>query len=305
MSVVEQDILSTPHVLRQAVARVEEQGEALARLLQGEVVFLGTGSSYCVAALAAQLYEETRGAPAQGILASEYRPRKSWAHLAISRTGKTTELVEAMQRARGAGAAVGLIVGDPGSPAERHAATVLPMEFAPEEGVIQTRFISAAILALRILMGGNRSPHDVRSVPDQVERTLADFDPSGYTRFDHVVFLGRRWRYGLALLGALNLQETALVVPEGHQTLDYRHGPMASADENTLVWCFDSPDDSMSAAVVDDVRQTGATVYWPDIDPLASLVQAQLLSVRIAESRGINPDAPRHLTRAVVLPDGK
>jgi glucosamine 6-phosphate synthetase-like amidotransferase/phosphosugar isomerase protein len=30
--------------------------------------------------------------------------------------------------------------------------------------------------------------------------------------------------------------------------------------------------------------------------------QAQLLAVRVAEARGVDPDAPRHLRRAIVLP---
>lgn len=120
-----------------------------------------------------------------------------------------------------------------------------------------------------------------------------------------MVYLGCRWRYGLALVAALNLQKTALIVPEGHQTLDYRHGPIASADERTLVWCFDPLDDPEAAAVIEDVRETGATVRWTGDDPLVSLVQSQLFAVRVAESRGLNPDEPRHLTRTVVLPEAE
>jgi fructoselysine-6-P-deglycase FrlB-like protein len=34
---------------------------------------------------------------------------------------------------------------------------------------------------------------------------------------------------------------------------------------------------------------------------MAHLVVAQRLAVAIAEYRGLNPDAPRHLTRSVIL----
>lgn len=82
----------------------------------------------------------------------------------------------------------------------------------------------------------------------------------------------------------------------------YRHGPLATADARTLVWCFDALDDPLSARVLDDVRASGATVRCTDDDPLTSMAQAQLLAVRLAAQRGIDPDAPRHLTRAIVVP---
>src|SRR5207244_7174984 len=102
---------------------------------------------------------------------------------------------------------------------------------APEQGVIQTRFISAAVVALRRLIDGERARTTLRDLPDRVEQGLANLDPAPLAPFGHVVFLGRSWRHGLALMAALNLQETALVVPEGHQTLEYRHGPIGRADD--------------------------------------------------------------------------
>jgi glucosamine--fructose-6-phosphate aminotransferase (isomerizing) len=299
ITVVEQEIRSTPAILRQAIARVAEQGDAMRALLQGPLVFLGCGSSYCIAVAAAALYETATGEPAHACIASEYLPRPSWTHVAISRTGQTTELVEAMRRARAAGARVALICGALQAPAAEHADLVLPLEFAAEESVIQTRFIAAAILTLRLLIGG---PAALAALPDQMERALTLFDPEALTGFTRIVFLGRGWRYGLAMIGALNLQETALCSPNGHQTLEYRHGPLAGADAQTLVWCYDPPADPLSAGVLRDVLASDATVRCTDDDPLISAAQAQIVAVRVARLRGIDPDAPRHLSRAIVAP---
>jgi fructoselysine-6-P-deglycase FrlB-like protein len=303
MTETERDIRSTPDMVRMALGRVSTNGDALLEQMHGlPAVFLGCGSSYGVAMAAAAIYEAQQGVPAQAMIASEYRPRPGWAYLAISRTGKTTELVEAMRAARGTGAPVVLLVGEPESPASTLAATLLSLEFAPERGVIQTRFITAALVALRQLFGGPADHLALSRLAETLEAILANFDPAPLAGFDHVVFLGREYRYGLARLGALNLQETALLAPEGHQTLDYRHGPIATAGPGTLVWSFDPPDDTLSAAVLDDVRKTGATVQEASGDPLVSLVCAQLVAVRQAERRGLDPAAPRHLSRAIVLP---
>jgi fructoselysine-6-P-deglycase FrlB-like protein len=302
MTEIEQDIRSTPDMVRLALGRVTVEGAGLLEEMKGlPAVFLGCGSSYGVAMAAAAIYEAHQGAAAQAMIASDYRPRPGWAHLAISRTGKTTELVEAMRLARGAGAPVTLLVGELGSPAAGQATAVLPLEFAPERGVIQTRFITTALVALRQLFGGPADHLALSRLAEAMEAVLHRFDPASLADFDHVVFLGRGYRYGLARLGAINLQETALLVPEAHQTLDYRHGPIAAAGPGSLVWSFDPEDDSLSAAVLEDVRKTGATVQQMQGDPLVSLVCAQLVAVRQAARRGIDPAAPRHLSRAIVL----
>ncbi len=293
------DIRSIPAILRRTYDRVDEYRAALAPLLGGPVALLGSGSSYCVAMAGAAIYEEARHAPAQAIIPSDYTPRPGWTHIAISRTGQTTELIDAMARARAAGAPVLLVVGEDGSPAARHADALLPLEFAAEQNVIQTRFVVASVEALRSLAAGeNEASADL---PSEIKRALDGFDPIPLLRFDHVVFLGRGAGQGLARAAAVNLQETALMTPEAHHTLDYRHGPIAAADRDTLVWRLDAPDDAASAAVLDDVRKTGATVFGLADEPLAALAQVQLYSLHKAQARGIDPTAPRNLSRAIIL----
>lgn len=301
---LEAEIRSTPAILRQTIMRVAMHRDAFAPYVRGPLVLLGCGSSYCLAVAGAALHEMTYpdGEAAQGCIASEYLARPHWSHLAISRTGQTTELVEAMGRARAAGGHVALLCGAIDSPAAQQADVVLPLELAAEQGIIQTRFITAAALALRLLIGGDAERRSVADLPERVERGLAAVEPDLLNRFERVVFLGRGWRYGLALAAALNLQETALAVPESHQTLEYRHGPIATAGEGTLVWCFDALDDAISMAVLDHVQQTGATVRCTGDDPLVTLAQAQLLAMHVAISRGVHPDSPRHLSRAIVWP---
>lgn len=292
---MEADIRSTPAVLKETLATVDAN-LSMADLLAGEVLFLGAGSSRCVALAAARLYEQHRGLPAQALLPSEYLSRPAWMHVAISRTGQTTELVNAMRTAKSAGARMMLVVGEPGSPAEEWADVTLALPFAAEQGVVQTRFITASLLALRRLI----TNEDYAFLPVAVEEALA----GAPVRFEqpHAVYLGRGWHEGLARSAALTLEESALQVAESHQTLDYRHGPIACANSQTFIWCFDPAGDEASGAVLSDAVATGATIYQAAADPLVSLVQAQLFALHHATSRGIDPEAPRHLTRAVVLP---
>ena len=50
-----------------------------------------------------------------------------------------------------------------------------------------------------------------------------------------------------------------------------------------------------------EVLATGAKLETARVDPLALLVRAQRIAVAIAEAKGLDPDAPRALSRAVIL----
>jgi fructoselysine-6-P-deglycase FrlB-like protein len=80
--------------------------------------------------------------------------------------------------------------------------------------------------------------------------------------------------------------------------MEYRHGPISLADPETAVIAIGPIDATLDT----DIRATGATFVDPDPSPLATLVLAHRLAIRLAEIRGLDPDLPRNLTRSVVLP---
>jgi fructoselysine-6-P-deglycase FrlB-like protein len=113
----------------------------------------------------------------------------------------------------------------------------------------------------------------------------------------HYVFLGRGSSTGLAREAALKIQEAALARSEAYPALEYRHGPISTATEDSVVWLL-GVDDSV---LVSDITRTQATVVVADIDPQAELVLAQRVAVATALVRGLDPDRPRHLARSVMF----
>ena len=116
--------------------------------------------------------------------------------------------------------------------------------------------------------------------------------------FDRFVFLGRGWTVGLANEAALKMREAALATTESYPAMEYRHGPISVAGPATLVWLLGESDD----ALVRDIEVVGATVVVRGLDPMAELILIQRMAVSLAESKGLDPDHPRNLTRSVVLP---
>ena len=166
------------------------------------------------------------------------------------------------------------------------------LDYADEQSVVQTRFPTTLLTLMRSALGV-----DVPSSVSDAEQVLADPLPVKVTDFEHFVFLGTGWRVALAHEAALKVREAAQAWSESYPAMDYRHGPIAVATNQSLVYFFgDAPD-----GLVDAIEATGATVVVDQLDPLAQLVRAQRLAVELAAARRLNPDTPRALTRSVVL----
>jgi fructoselysine-6-P-deglycase FrlB-like protein len=239
------------------------------------------------------LLRETAGfGETDAAYASEPRPWRPYdAVIGITRSGTTTEVLQAL-RALPEGVRKIVVTGVADSPAAELADEVLVLDFADENSVVQTRFPTTFLFLARAAFG-----EDVSALPELAEQAIAAGPPEAPEGFDHVVYLGRGWTYGLAQEAALKIREAAQAWAESYPLLDFRHGPLAVAHPGSLVWLLGVRDDELAR----DIEVTGARVVQSDADPLVQLAVAQQLAVRTAVARGLDPDHPRHLTRSIVL----
>ncbi|MET1052624.1 MAG: SIS domain-containing protein [Mycetocola sp.] len=291
MTITQTEIASQPAMWREALGRVDEARDLLGR--RGEnVLVIGCGTSAFVAESFALLREQAGWGRTDAAYASEPQPWRDYdAVIALTRSGTTTEVLDALRHVP-AGVARIAVTGVSDSPVADLADSILGLDFADEESVVQTRFPTTFLLLARAALG-----YDVSGIPEQADAVLGAPLPVSIAGKSHFVYLGTGWVHGLAQEAALKIREAAQAWSESYPTLDFRHGPLAVASEASVVWTFGETD----PALVDQIAATGATVVTPVSDPLVELVQAQRLAVAVAESRGLNPDAPRHLTRSIVL----
>jgi fructoselysine-6-P-deglycase FrlB-like protein len=256
------------------------------------VLVIGCGTSAFVAESLAVLRERAGLGVTDAAYASELRPWRDYDRvIAISRSGTTTEVLDALATVP-AGVRRIAITGVTAGPIFDLADDTLVLDFADERSVVQTRFPTAFLLLARAAFG-----EDVAGVADEAERVLAEPLGIDVASLDHFVYLGTGWTHGLAQEAALKIREAAQAWSESYPLLDYRHGPLAVAHDSSLVWMIGDGDD----ALADQIAATGATVRRSSHDPLIELAQAQRLAVELADLRGLDPDAPRHLTRSIIL----
>jgi fructoselysine-6-P-deglycase FrlB-like protein len=292
MSSVEREIVAQPELWRRSAELAAELDVLPA---PGEqVAVVGCGTSLYVAQAWAALREATGQGATDAFPASEPRTARDYdAVVVVSRSGTTTEVLRFLDTLDAARTVA--ITSDPASPVAAAVDDPVVLDFADERSVVQTRFATSALALLRAHLG---QPLDEAAA--DAETALAAPLPVQPGQVRQWIFLGRGWTVGLAAEAALKLREAGRAWTEHYPALEYRHGPISTADDATVVWSLGPLDGDLR----DDVAATGATLVEPALDPMASLVLAQRTAVALARERGLDPDRPLHLARSVILTKG-
>ncbi|HEX3786643.1 MAG TPA: SIS domain-containing protein [Pseudonocardiaceae bacterium] len=256
------------------------------------VLVLGCGTSYYLACSYAWLREQAGHGPTDALIASELpaRVREYDRVVAISRSGTTTEVIQALDRFAGA-VPITALVGVPGTPVAEQATDVVDLSYADERSVVQTRFPTTALSLLRVALGADSAAQAelVRHGEAALRAELSE-PPR------QLVVLATGWAVGLGQEAALKCREAAGMWAEAYATAEYRHGPISVAGPGTLVWAMTPLSETETAAIT----ATGATIRHGGAEPQAELVLLQRHALAWAGAAGRDADHPVHLSRSVI-----
>lgn len=288
-------------------------------------VVVGCGTSYNLAlSVAAGL--NAAGFRAIGVPAGEWivRPQayvpsqmSDVEVIALSRSGETTETVQAARASQKRGQKVIGITCEPGSSLSAASDVKIEFDTHAEEGIVMTCSASLMLLAGYALAGLTIDD----TLTARAEKLVAAIDAvavADYAARTHFVFLGGGANYGVALEGALKLQEMAICYTQAFHPGEYRHGPVSLVDERTAIIMLYHADTAEDEAVlVKELQAKGAWVLGlggagdvslnvesdGDLAGAEILPALQLLGERYALAHDIDTTAPRHLTKVVMLED--
>ncbi len=258
--------------------------------------------------------------------------------IAISRSGGTTEVRLAVERLKRDYSARALaITGEQGGTVAEVCDAELAFDECYERSVVMTQAFTSMLIGLYLLAdgaSGSRHYGEIARLPElineslrlseEVFRAMAERGPIG--RF---FFLGSGPMKGLADECALKLTEMAVETAVSHRTLEFRHGPKATLIETDQVIIFPVAAERQHAQrLLAEIEETGAAAltvsseedapespreshaerYVLPGDGVAEMFRpalyahtGQLLAYWRATSRDMNPDAPPHLARTVLL----
>jgi glutamine---fructose-6-phosphate transaminase (isomerizing) len=306
-----------------------------------EWLFIGCGSSYYVALVAAATMKSLTGRRAWAIPASEILlypelifSSTPFLPVLISRSGRTSEVLKAAEVLKERGVPSLAITCAKGQELENLASVTITLP-ADEQSTVMTRSFTSMLLALQFLAGriarNGAYCAELLSMPEQAAPVLAKIPArihefATHHTFANYVCLGHGPFYGLACEYSLKLTEMSLSTAQVFHSLEFRHGPKSIVTPQTLVvFLLSEQGYSAECELLEEIKSLGGTTLaianraearvraasdlvvefqFPlgEFARLApALVPGQLLALQTGLNKGLNPDSPRFLSRSVIL----
>jgi glutamine---fructose-6-phosphate transaminase (isomerizing) len=244
--------------------------------------------------------------------------------LALSQSGRSPDIVAAMEALAGAGATTAALVNQPGSPLAAACRWSVPLNAGLEQSVAATKSYIATLAAAATLVAyWSDDPallSALHGLPARLREACAcDWSPAieRLVAAERIMVVGRGLGLAIALEAALKFKETCAIQAEAFSSAEVRHGPMALVDAGypLLIFAPRGPEQAGLLELAADMRRRGAAVLLaaPDtvagrdltvvatdnalLDPIASIQSFYVMAANLAVARGFNPDTPRHLAK--------
>ena len=327
------EITEQPDIIASAGGDPAAIRAAAAALRDAEGLYVvGSGSSHNAALIGRHLLLEHAQIRAEVIAASEASSHPGalarGAVLAISQSGESADIIEAVRLMRGAGLGVVSIVNHPHSSLARESSLIVRMDCGPEIGVAATKSFMAQLVVLYRIVAELGGPGlDEAALAHAVSAALDSGDgarkvASALRDISDVYVLGRGIHYPIAAEAALKLKELTYIHAEAILGGELKHGPLALLGPGAHAIVINPPGPTRADSLADaaKMRARGSRVigidtadadeydYWipiPEADeplyPLVEIVPVQLLAYYTALERRTDPDHPRNLAKSVTV----
>jgi glucosamine--fructose-6-phosphate aminotransferase (isomerizing) len=256
----------------------------------------------------------------------------------ISRSGHTSEVLKAAEHLKSRGAPGVAITCTPGQPIQELVSATVCLAPADERSMVMTRSFTSMLLGLEFLaatLAKNDAFLDsLEAVAHATQNALDLMVPEirGFVEarnFGDYVYLGQGPYYGLACEGALKVTEMSCSYAQCFHTLEFRHGPKSIVGPETLIaFLLSAPGEDAERDLLEEVKRLGGTTLvivnkaddrirqasdllielnlpgdsGSEYARLAPhILPGQLLGLYTGLKKGLDPDQPRNLSRAVIL----
>ncbi len=290
-----------PHYM---LKEIEEQPEAIQRTFEGRVIkdygisklggitlekrdFLdinrieicASGTSYHAALVGKYIFEMLARIPCKVEIASEVRYKnpiveKGSLFFAVSQSGETADVIEAMREIQRKGGIVMGICNVPGSTIARESDGGVFMHAGVEISVASTKCFTTELTVFSLLgllfarkkdlpsKRGRKLIEELIQIPKKIKTIINQKEhikkiAEKYYQYKNFLYMGRMMNYPVALEGALKLKEISYIHAEGYSAGEMKHGPIALISPETPS-IFIIPKDDVYDKVMGNIEEVKA-----------------------------------------------
>ena len=331
------EIYEQPDVILKAGEKTAGEIEKSIELIRHakNIYITGSGTSYNSSLIAKQILSKYAKIKSEPIISSElqFSPdivEEGSVLIAISQSGESADVLEAVRIAKKANCKIIAIVNLLTSSLARKADVVIGMNCGPEIGVAATKSFTAQLVILykmvqklsndNITINFEKFSESILKILEnpikiqEIAKKLKDVSD--------IYILGRGINFPIAIESALKLKELTYIHAEGIAGGELKHGPLALMDSDVFVIIINPNDSTYSDTLTSarEIKARGAKIigvsdiesdvydHWieiPKIDevlyPISEMVPIQLLSYYAALAKETDPDYPRNLAKSVTV----
>jgi glucosamine--fructose-6-phosphate aminotransferase (isomerizing) len=333
------EITEQTETINKAIAQDEKSIKEVAELMKKArgIYLVGCGSSYHACLSAAYKFSSLAKRHVNVALASEFSNYKDFLIpeslvIAVSQSGETADVLEAVGAAKEKGAKVISIVNVMGSSLTRESDKALMMNSGPEICVLSTKTYTSQLTLLTLLAYAVAGKYEVgkKKLKDLINyvyyltsdntrkyiKELAEKIKDSY----HIYLIGRGLQYPTALEAALKIKEVSYIHAEGFAGGELKHGTIALIEKGTPCIIFSSEQtekEILSNAAELKVRGGYIIGIGPnsneifdtfikvreaeEANSICQIIPIQILAYQLALLRSCDPDKPRNLAKSVTV----
>jgi glutamine---fructose-6-phosphate transaminase (isomerizing) len=301
------------------------------------IFFVACGTSYHACVAASYIFSKIAKMHVNVVLASEFPNYEHFLTdktlvIAVSQSGETADLLEAVRTAKKKGSKVISLVNVMGSSLTRHSDKFLMLNAGPEICVASTKAYTAQLAILTLLAYNLVGKYEEgkkkleylwniiyyltsRNMRDKIKELAEKLKDK-----EHIFLIGRGLQYATALEAALKIKEISYIHAEAFAGGELKHGTIALIEDGTPCIVFVSEENEkeiLSNAI--EIKSRGGYIigvspknneifdFWIKVpeanneNPIVQIIPMQILAYQLAVLRGCDPDKPRNLAKAVVV----
>ena len=334
------EIFEQKETLNRAIAQDEDEIMKVADQIKKAkgVFFVGAGTAGKVAHAGEYFFanvakRHTNFAPASEFPLFEHFLLPETLILAISQSGETADVLEALETAEKAGSQIFSLVNTPGSSIARKSNKTIFIKAGPEKAVASTKAATSQLAILLLLAfatagrlqdGKKLLIETASNVSEMLNPRFVDHVEQIAKRIfkqENLFIIGKGANFPMALESAIKIQEVSQVHAEGFAGGELKHGPIAMIENGTPCLVLVG-DDQWAGEILQnaiELKARGARIIgiapnenevFDDFirvpkagpaNPILNLIPVQLLAFFLGVLRGKNPDMPQNLAKSVTV----
>lgn len=301
------------------------------------VFFVGCGTSYHTCLEASYIFSSVAKKHINICFASEFPNYADFINedtlvIAVSQSGETADTLSAIRAAKQKGAKIISIVNVIGSSIARESDKALLQHAGPEICVLSTKsYTSQLAILIMLAYAVIGKLEDAKSELKELIRyiyyltsknTREYIEKLSYELKDKgdIYLIGRGMQYPTALEAALKIKEVSYIHAEGFAGGELKHGVIALIEKGTPCIIFSSKDTEKEILNnAEELKSRGA--YIIGVGPnnnevfdffikvreadmansICQIIPIQVLAYQLALLKGLDPDKPRNLAKAVTV----